>query len=164
MLEPTLDYSGCNLSTGIGNVPLHSSPFCFTHLLAISLVLSSTNTGWIGEGRREVNEHSLNFSVYSYCHSFMMQLYIWDFFWSLQRILIIIYVLYKVYIYLGKGGLNHDLAITFNGWDLVRVQFSSVQSLSRVRLFETPWIAAGQASQSSLKLMSIELWELHWMF
>lgn len=106
MLEPTLDYSGCNLSTGIGNVPLHSSPFCFTHLLAISLVLSSTNTGWIGEGRREVNEHSLNFSVYSYCHSFMMQLHIWDFFWSLQRILIIIYVLYKVYIYLGREDLT----------------------------------------------------------
>ena len=43
------------------------------------------------------------------------------------------------------------------------VQFSSVQSLSRVRLFATPWIAACQASlsitnsQSSLKLMSIEL-------
>ena len=42
------------------------------------------------------------------------------------------------------------------------VQFSSVQSLSRVRLFATPWIAARQASlsitnsQSSLKLMSIE--------
>ena len=41
-------------------------------------------------------------------------------------------------------------------------QFSSVQSLSRVRLFATPWIAAGQASLSitnswsSLKLMSIE--------
>ena len=41
-------------------------------------------------------------------------------------------------------------------------QFSSVQSLSRVRLFETPWIAAHQASlsitnsQSSLRLMSIE--------
>ena len=40
--------------------------------------------------------------------------------------------------------------------------FSSVQSLSRVRLFETPWIAAHQASlsitnsQSSLKLTSIE--------
>ena len=39
---------------------------------------------------------------------------------------------------------------------------SSVQSLSRVRLFATPWIAARQASlsitnsQSSLKLMSIE--------
>ena len=39
---------------------------------------------------------------------------------------------------------------------------SSVQSLSRVRLFATPWIAAGQASLSitnslsSLKLMSIE--------
>ena len=43
------------------------------------------------------------------------------------------------------------------------VQFSSVQSLSRVWLFATPWIAARQASlsitnsQSSLKLTSIEL-------
>ena len=42
------------------------------------------------------------------------------------------------------------------------VQFSSVQSLSRVWLFATPWIAAGQASlsitnsQISLKLTSIE--------
>ena len=35
-------------------------------------------------------------------------------------------------------------------------QFSSVQSLSRVRLFATPWIAACQASRSSLRLMSIE--------
>ena len=43
------------------------------------------------------------------------------------------------------------------------VQFSSVQSLSRVRPFGTPWIAARQAflsitnSQSSPKLMCIEL-------
>ena len=42
-------------------------------------------------------------------------------------------------------------------------QFSSVQSLSRERLFVTPWIAARQVSlyitnsQSLLKLMSIEL-------
>ena len=42
------------------------------------------------------------------------------------------------------------------------VQFSSVQSLSCVQLFATPWITARQASlsitnsQSSLKLMSIE--------
>ena len=41
-------------------------------------------------------------------------------------------------------------------------QFSSVQSLSRVRLFATPWIAARQASlsitisRSSLRLTSIE--------
>ena len=41
-------------------------------------------------------------------------------------------------------------------------QFSSVQSLSRVRLFATPWIAARQASlsitnsRSSLRLMSVE--------
>ena len=41
-------------------------------------------------------------------------------------------------------------------------KFSSVQSLSRVRLFATPWIAACQASlsitnsQSSLRLMPIE--------
>ena len=42
------------------------------------------------------------------------------------------------------------------------VHFSSVQSLSRVQLFVTPWIAAHQAcmsftnSWSSLKLMSVE--------
>ena len=42
-------------------------------------------------------------------------------------------------------------------------QFSSLQSLSRVQLFATPWITAHQASlsiinsQSLLKLMSIEL-------
>ena len=42
------------------------------------------------------------------------------------------------------------------------IQFSSVQSLSRVWLFATPWIAARQASlpitnsQSSLRLTSIE--------
>ena len=41
------------------------------------------------------------------------------------------------------------------------VQFSSVQSLSRVRLFATPWITACQASlsinsRSSLRLASIE--------
>ena len=53
-------------------------------------------------------------------------------------------------------------------WDRKRVrhdletQFSSVQSLSRVRLFATPWIATHQTSlsvtnsQSLLKLMSIE--------
>ena len=46
---------------------------------------------------------------------------------------------------------------------VVKFQFSSVQSLSRVRLFVTPWTAACQASlsitnsQSSLRLMSIEL-------
>ena len=43
-----------------------------------------------------------------------------------------------------------------------QVHFSSVQSLSRVRLFATPWIAAPQASlsitisRSSLRLTSIE--------
>ena len=47
-------------------------------------------------------------------------------------------------------------------WSLLSVQFSSVQSLSHVWLFATPWIAARQASlsitnsQSSLKLTSIE--------
>ena len=46
--------------------------------------------------------------------------------------------------------------------ELPSVQFSSVQLLSCVRLFVTPWIAAHQASlsitnsQSSLKLMPIE--------
>ena len=45
----------------------------------------------------------------------------------------------------------------------ISYQFNSVQSLSRVRLFVTPWTAAHQASlsitnsQSLLKLVSIEL-------
>ena len=45
----------------------------------------------------------------------------------------------------------------------LKLQFSSVQSLSRVRLFATPWITARQASlsitnsRSSLRLTSIEL-------
>ena len=45
---------------------------------------------------------------------------------------------------------------------LVDFQFSSVQLVSRVQLFETPWIAACQASlsitnsRSSLRLLSIE--------
>ena len=46
---------------------------------------------------------------------------------------------------------------------LLTIYISSVQSLSHVRLFATPWTAARQASlsitnsQSSLKLISIEL-------
>ena len=46
--------------------------------------------------------------------------------------------------------------------ELCSVQFSSVQSLSHVRLFATPWIAARQASlsitnsRSSLRFLSIE--------
>ena len=50
----------------------------------------------------------------------------------------------------------------YSSWVLCFVQFSSVQSLSRVQLFATPWITAHQASlsitnsQSSLKLISIE--------
>ena len=49
------------------------------------------------------------------------------------------------------------------GEDLLSVQFSSVQSLSHIRLFVTPWIAACQGSLSItnswslLKIMSIEL-------
>ena len=46
--------------------------------------------------------------------------------------------------------------------NITKFQFSSVQSLSHVRLFATPWITARQASlsitnsQSSLKLTSVE--------
>ena len=47
-------------------------------------------------------------------------------------------------------------------WTLCSVHFNSVQSLSHVQLFATPWIAARQVSlsitnsRSSLRLMSIE--------
>ena len=57
---------------------------------------------------------------------------------------------------------SSDYKILVWGTFLV-VQFSSVQSLSRVQLFVTPWTAEQQASlsvansQSLLKLISIEL-------
>ena len=61
---------------------------------------------------------------------------------------------------------HHIHPIKSDAWRLwVKIhisQFSSVQSLSHVRLIATPWIAVRQASlsitnsQSSLKLMSIE--------
>ena len=57
---------------------------------------------------------------------------------------------------------NFFLAMPLGLWDLSSLQFSSVQSLSRVWLFVTPWIAARQASlsitnsQSSPRLLSIE--------
>jgi len=52
--------------------------------------------------------------------------------------------------------------VFYNILELLVLQFSSVQLLSRVRLFATPWIAAHQASlsitnsRSSLRLTSIE--------
>ena len=54
------------------------------------------------------------------------------------------------------------LSLLLSGFNLTCPKFSSVQSLSRVRLFATPWIAACQASlsitnsRSSLRLTSIE--------
>ena len=60
---------------------------------------------------------------------------------------------------------KNELLVEKTSWanlkPLSSVQFSSVQSLSRVWLFGTPWIAAGQASlsitnsRSSLRLKSI---------
>ena len=58
-------------------------------------------------------------------------------------------------------GVLLSILLETSAW-LVEVQFSSVQLLSCVRLFVTPWIAACRASLSitnswsSLKLMSIE--------
>ena len=71
------------------------------------------------------------------------------------------------------GTLNGKRTVLFNKWcwksciDTCKTKqpnhyLTSVQSLSRVQLFETPWTAAHQASvsitnyQSSLKLMSME--------
>ena len=55
-----------------------------------------------------------------------------------------------------------SVIVFFSSVTSILFQFSSVQSLSRVRLFATPWIAAHQASLSitnswsSLRLMSIK--------
>ena len=64
---------------------------------------------------------------------------------------------------LGKYRGDMKLEVSVNQLDVRQVQFSSVQWLSRVRLFQTSWTAACQASlsitnsQSLLKLKSIEL-------
>ena len=64
---------------------------------------------------------------------------------------------------LGKYRGDMKLEVSVNQLDVRQVQFSSVQWLSRVRLFATSWTAACQASlsitnsQSLLKLKSIEL-------
>ena len=42
-----------------------------------------------------------------------------------------------------------------------RLKFSSVQSLSHVRLFVTPWIAAGQASLSHHQLLEFTQTHIH---
>ena len=67
-----------------------------------------------------------------------------------------------------RPSLNSWWTVSFHQWPLLLVlwtflQFSSVQSLSRVRLFASPWITACQASLSNtsswslLKLISTEL-------
>ena len=59
-------------------------------------------------------------------------------------------------------GKRREERVKLAVWNNISVQLSSVQSLSHVRLFPTPWIAAHQASLSItnswslLKLMSIE--------
>ena len=65
----------------------------------------------------------------------------------------------EAYLLLGERNIGKYKQVVYN---ISSVQFSSVQSLSRVRLLATPWIIGCQASlsitifQSSLKLMSIE--------
>ena len=64
---------------------------------------------------------------------------------------------------MGSRRVRHDWATNIHTDKLEEVGISSVQSLSHVRLFMTPWTAACQASLSItnswslLKLMSIEL-------
>ena len=70
----------------------------------------------------------------------------------------VLFFFFKSFIYL----LTYLLAPLWGIWDLSSLQFSSVQSLSHVRFFATPWTAACQASlsvtnsRSLLKLMYIE--------
>ena len=82
----------------------------------------------------------------------------------LQHLAFFIVQLSHPYMTTGKTSIRWTfvdkvMSLLFN---MLSVQFSSVQSLSHVRLFATPWTAAGQASlsitnsRSLLKLMSIE--------
>ena len=73
-------------------------------------------------------------------------LHMWQFLWMCRQI----------------NFKNKNSIARLNCPSYLSVQFSSVHSLSRVRLFATPWIAARQASlsitnsRSSLRLTSIE--------
>ena len=82
------------------------------------------------------------------------------------EMLILVYKL-PVRKWLSSGDLMYSMVTIDNStvlytWKRVNLRFSSVQSLNRVRLFVTPWIAARQASlsitnsRSSLRLTSIE--------
>ena len=77
-----------------------------------------------------------------------------------QHIFVLTRVLHLFTISSGLEANQHFMAPPY--FLLIKVQFSSVQLLSHVRLFVTPWIAAHQASlsitnsQSPLRLTSIE--------
>ena len=97
------------------------------------------------------------YNCFIYCFSFSA------FFFSF----LLLKLLFKITCWLFELPGKHKNVQTFRQLHsspmLVRSCFSSVQLLSRVWLFATPWIAACQASlsitnsQSSPKLMSIEL-------
>ena len=78
--------------------------------------------------------------------------------WMLESCVLVMWELLSIYLLIHKMEM---IAFSCRAHRTV-VQFSSVQSLSCVRLFATPWIAARQASLSitnswsSLKPMSIE--------
>ena len=89
---------------------------------------------------------------------------LWRLTWLLENI-ITYYSEKKSIHYFYKIDMSRDIhCIVFKEYTMTQtsVQFSSVQSLSHVWLFETPWSAAHQASlsitssRSLLKLMSIE--------
>ena len=54
-----------------------------------------------------------------------------------------------------------DNLLLWNIWYVMPVQFSSVQSLSHVRLFATPWITAHQASLSITNSQLLESTQTH---
>ena len=99
--------------------------------------------------------------------AFLMDTYDWYFIVALICISLIIIVKHLLVnlMPVHKSSFGQHLQIFCPLYFLIiwlYIQFSSAQSLSRVRLFATPWIAAHQASlsitnsQRLLKLMSIE--------
>ena len=62
--------------------------------------------------------------------------------------------------YMGLKRVGHDWVTELNWWLSSLVQFSSIQSLSRVWLFATQWIAARQASLSITKFTQTHV---HWV-
>ena len=134
-----------------------SHNFLFTTLVCVSVCLCVCMciyiSGW--------PKHSFGFFHKIKCKNFSKCFLVIQYM-CVSSYFLLCQVVWYIFFYIRLFNLQFSTHVTEH-WNGSSVQFSSVQSLSRVRLFATPWIAARQASlsitnsRSSPRLTSIEL-------